>query len=174
MLHRALIHRKIDVPTAFGGGSVKGELELIGQAKDFFLETHTEDQRDCRPLYLRPQSSNFAAVDAILITSTVLCLIQSSLATLPSYFIKIVLQILARIKTNKIAVDSLDLVYCVVGTDEDRVKGLVREASKNLTVQASPQAEELGTFSEIDLTRLSKLEVKGLVLDTQKGLVPAL
>ncbi|KAF9049562.1 hypothetical protein BDZ89DRAFT_655224 [Hymenopellis radicata] len=38
MLHRALIHRKIDLPAAFGGGPVAGEL-LTGKAKDFFLKS---------------------------------------------------------------------------------------------------------------------------------------
>ncbi|KAJ7484631.1 hypothetical protein FB451DRAFT_88537 [Mycena latifolia] len=173
MLHRALIHRKIDLPAAFGGGPVAGELELIGKAEDFFLETHVPNQRDCRPLYLRPQSPNFAAVDAILVTVAVLCLVQSSLPTSHSHVVKTLLQILTRLKTNKIAVDSLRLVYCVVGTDEGRVKRLVREASEKLTaLQASPQARELGNLSQIALTRLSRLQVVGFTFDTQKGLVP--
>ncbi|KAJ7885118.1 hypothetical protein B0H14DRAFT_3856976 [Mycena olivaceomarginata] len=173
MLHRALIYRKIDLPAAFGGGPVAGELELIGKAEDFCLETHAPDRRDCRPLYLRPQTPNFAAVDAILVTAAVLCLFQSSLATSPSHVVKTLLQILTGLKTNKIAVDSLRLVYCVVGTDEDRVKRLVREASEKLTaLQASPQARELRNLSQIALTRLNKLRVVGFKFDTQKGLVP--
>ncbi len=110
MLHRALIRPRIDLPTTFGGGPVKGELELIGQAEDFFLEPHAKDQRDCRPLYLRPQSSNFAALDAILITATVRYLIQSSRATLHSHVVKTLLHILNILETNKFAVDSLCLV----------------------------------------------------------------
>ncbi|KAF9016529.1 hypothetical protein BDZ89DRAFT_1141407 [Hymenopellis radicata] len=151
MLHRALIHRKIHVPAIFGGGLVKGELELIGQAKDFLLETHVQEQRTCRPLYLRPQTSDFAAVDAILVTA----------------------DILTRLKTNKIEVDLLRLVYCIVGTDEDRVKKLVCKASEKLTaLQANPQARELGDTSKLACTRLNKLEVKGFMVDMQKGLVP--
>ncbi|KAJ7470176.1 hypothetical protein B0H11DRAFT_2041681 [Mycena galericulata] len=111
MLLHALIHGKIDLPAAFGGGPVAGQLELIGKAEDFVLETHTPHQCDSRPLYLRPQSPNFAAFNAILVTE----------------------DILARLKTNKITVDSLDLVYCPIGTDEDRVKKLVRLAGERET-----------------------------------------
>ncbi|KAJ7322874.1 hypothetical protein DFH08DRAFT_888141 [Mycena albidolilacea] len=172
MLHRALIHRKIDLPAAFGGGPV-AELELIGKAEDFCLETHAPNRRDCRPLYLRPQTPNFAAVDAILVTVAVLCLFQTSLATSHSHVVKTLLQILTRLEINKIAVDSLRLVYCVVGTDEGRVKRLVREASEKLTtLQASPQARELGNLSQIALTRLNRLRVVGFKFDMQKGLVP--
>ncbi|KAF8206330.1 hypothetical protein K438DRAFT_1817012 [Mycena galopus ATCC 62051] len=173
MLHRALIHQKIDLPAAFGGGPVAGELELIGKAEELFLETQAPDRRDCRPLYLRPQwAPNFAAVDAILVTATVLCLF-SSLDTTDSRVIKTILQILTRLETNKIAVDSLRLVYCVVGPDEDRVKRLVREASNTLTaLQASPQPRDLRDLSQIALTRLGKLQVEGFTFDPEKGLVP--
>ncbi|KAJ7084035.1 hypothetical protein B0H15DRAFT_849855 [Mycena belliarum] len=174
MLHRALIHRKIDLPDTFGGGPVAGQLELVGQAEDFVLETHAPPQRECRPLYLRPQSPSFAAVDAILVTVALLCLIQSSAAASHSHVVKTFLRILTRLKTNKIAVDSLRLLYCVVGTDEGRVKRLVREATEKLTaLQADPQARELGKLSQIARERLSKLQVVGFMFDTEKNrLVP--
>ncbi|KAF9017877.1 hypothetical protein BDZ89DRAFT_1140431 [Hymenopellis radicata] len=173
MLHRALIHGKVDVPATFGGGEVQGELELIGQAKDFFLERHEEEQRTCRPLYLRPQASNFAAVDAILVTENVLCLIQASLSASHSHAVKTLLQVLTRLKTNKIQFDCHRLVYCVVGTDEDRVEKLVCEASKKVkALQADPRSKELGTTSAVARERLMRIEVEGFTVDIQKGLVP--
>ncbi|KAJ6471861.1 hypothetical protein C8R45DRAFT_1013418 [Mycena sanguinolenta] len=171
MLHRALVHRKIDLPDAFGGGPVAGQLELVGQAEDFVLEPHTPSQRECRPLYLRPQSPTFAAVDAILVARDVLCLVQSSPATLYSHVVKTLLGILTRLKTNKVAVDSLRLVYCVVGTDEGRGTRLLREASDKLTaLQADPQAHELGNLSQIARERLNKLRVVGFTFDTEKNI----
>lgn len=172
MLHRALVHQKIAVPAAFGGGLVQGEIVLIGQAKDFLLETYAHVALKCRPLYLRPHSGNSAAVDAILITSTVLCLIQSSLARWHSHVVETVFQILARLKTNKIEVDSLRLVYCMVGIDENHVKKLVCDARDNLTaIKSSYNTPELEKASRIALTRLNKLEVKGFMFDKEKALV---
>ncbi|KAJ7093143.1 hypothetical protein C8R44DRAFT_890912 [Mycena epipterygia] len=130
MLHRAFIHRRMHVPTDLGGGQVAGALELIGKAEGFVFGPHMPTQRECRPLYLRLQSPNFAAVDAILVTKTALGLIQSSLAEAHSKVVKTLLRILARLETNKIAVDPLQLVYCLVGTDAGRVKSLVHEASE--------------------------------------------
>ncbi|KAF8215792.1 hypothetical protein K438DRAFT_1954496 [Mycena galopus ATCC 62051] len=173
MLHRLLIYRKINLPAALGGGPVAGDLELIGQAEDFFLETHAPNRRDCRPLYLRPQSPSFAAVDAILVTEAMLCLIQSSLAATHSHVIKTMLQILIRLNTNKIPVDSLRLVYCITGTDDSQVEPVMREASNTLkTLQANSRAPDLGNPSKIALKRLGKLEVMGFRFDTEKGLVP--
>ncbi|KAJ7489566.1 hypothetical protein FB451DRAFT_1225285 [Mycena latifolia] len=170
ILNRALIHRKIDLPDAFGGGPVKGHLELIGNAEDFVLEPHTPPPRECRPLYLRPQSPAFAsqAVDAVLVTVAQLCLVQTSLAPLHSHGVKTLLQILARLETNKIEVDALDLVYWLVGTDENRVEELVREASEKLeALQAGPQARELGDLSQFARNRLGKLRVVGFTIDME-------
>ncbi|KAJ6630022.1 hypothetical protein B0H10DRAFT_2208173 [Mycena sp. CBHHK59/15] len=116
-----------------------------------WTDTHTPDQRDCHPLYLQPPSPKFAAVDTILVMEGVLCLVQSSLAESHSCVDKTLLWILARLKTNKIPVDSLDLVYCPIGTGEGHINKLVRHAS--------PQARELGNLSQIALTRLSSKEV---------------
>ncbi|KAJ7068832.1 hypothetical protein C8F01DRAFT_624166 [Mycena amicta] len=172
ILHRAFIKQKIDLPNAFGGGKIEGAFELIGKAENFFLEISASDQRNCRPLYLRPQSPNFAAVDAILVTKTVLCLIQCSLTDTHSHDIKTLLQIVARLETHHIEVDPLKLLYCVVGINKDRVKQLVCEGTKKLkALQASVQAQGLGHLSQITVTLLSRLEVVGFTLHTWSGLL---
>ncbi|KAF8888004.1 hypothetical protein CPB85DRAFT_1334845 [Mucidula mucida] len=173
MIHRAFMYKKIGVPAAFGGGPVKAELELIGDAQDFLLETHVLDQCESRPLYLRPHSGDFAVVNAILITKSVLCPISSSLTTWNVHVVKSLLQILARLATNNLDIDSLNLVYCFVGTDEDCVKKVVRDVNINLlAIRARPHTLEVAQLSPVDLTRLSKLEVEGFMLDTEKGLIP--
>ncbi|KAG5641956.1 hypothetical protein DXG03_003926 [Asterophora parasitica] len=163
MLYHALIHRKVKLPAAFGGhgnATVAGHIELTGDAENFVFGS----QSDSRPLYLRPQSASFAAVDAILVTGTALCLIQSSLTPLYPPVVATLLRILSRLKANGIAVDSLHLVFCLVGTHRRRIEELVLEAREKL--EASPEAFELG-ISPIARTRLSKLKVTGLTLDTQ-------
>ncbi|KAJ6488098.1 hypothetical protein DFH09DRAFT_381449 [Mycena vulgaris] len=177
MLHRALIHKRMHVPTDLGGGQVAGVLELIGNAEGFVLETHTPTQHECRPLYLRPQSPNFAGVNAILVTKTALGLIQSSLAEWHSEVVETLLRILARLNTYKIAVDTLQVVYCLAGTDAGRVKSLVHETSEKLKMlQALSQRErvqQLGHLSQIAHKRLGALRVVGYTFDIQKGLVLA-
>lgn len=51
--------------------------------------------------------------------------------------------------------DSLRLVYCLVGTNADCVKKVVRDVSINLmTIQASSNTLELEKPSQINLTKL--------------------
>ncbi|KAJ7068765.1 hypothetical protein C8F01DRAFT_622162 [Mycena amicta] len=170
LLHRLLIERKIDLPIAFGGGKVAEQLELIGKADNFFLETHTQDRRDYRPLYLRPQSPNcnFAAVDAILITDANLYLFQTSLPDRHSHDYN---RTLARLATLKIEVDSLSLFYCIVAKGEDRVKKLMGKATEALKLlQRDPKkVGKLRNLCAIDVERLMRLKVVGCTLDALTG-----
>ncbi|KAF8914998.1 hypothetical protein CPB85DRAFT_1295263, partial [Mucidula mucida] len=173
MIHRAFMYKKIGVPAAFGGGPVKAELELIGDAQGFFFETHPVGQRNTRPLYLRPHSGTFAAVDAILITSNTLCLIQSSLATWHSHVVPTLLKIIARLTTLKVNINTLHLVYGLVGTEKARVQKLVADASTNLLqIRSLPNAPERKGLSQIAQDRLRALTVMGFTLEKDKGLVP--
>ncbi|KAJ7068781.1 hypothetical protein C8F01DRAFT_1119270 [Mycena amicta] len=173
LLHRLLIERKIDLPIAFSGGKVAEQLELIGKADNFFLETHTQDRRHCRPLYLRPQSPNcnFAAVDAILITEANLYLFQTSLSDTHSHDFNMPLRTLARLATLKIEVDSLQPFYCVVGMKEDRVKKLLVQATRTLALlQRDPKkVPELENLSQKDLQRLGKMKAMGCTFDVLTG-----
>ncbi|KAJ7068836.1 hypothetical protein C8F01DRAFT_1119471 [Mycena amicta] len=181
-LQRGLVEkeREINLPAALGGGQGAEVLELVGKADDFFLETHTQDLRNCRPFYLRPQlSTDFAVVDGILVTKTALCLIQCSVADThhDSHIglkIQRLLQIVDRLETHHIEVDPLKLLYCVVGIDSGRVRQLVREETEQLkALQARAQAQELGNLnlSQIAVTRLSKLKVAGFTVDPGSGLL---
>ncbi|KAF7343302.1 hypothetical protein MVEN_01762500 [Mycena venus] len=77
IMHHALT-RGMQLPAVFGAGTVAGTFELIGKAGSFICETDTTDIAKKRPLYLRPESLNFAAVDAMLVTHEKLGLIQVS------------------------------------------------------------------------------------------------
>ncbi|KAJ6576496.1 hypothetical protein DFH09DRAFT_1361443 [Mycena vulgaris] len=185
MLHRALVHSKIPLPPSLGGVPVAGELALVGNAESFALGPHTKAQRTRGPLYLRPRvfcprSPNsdfaFAAVDAVLVTADALYLFHSAASEPHAHVraVKTLLQIISRLESNKLAVDHLKLVYCLVGTDEARVKKRVREAGGELPVaalQASAAPRELGTLSEVARKRLQRLEVVGCTVDARRGLV---
>lgn len=116
MFHRALIQKTIDPYNAFKFHSPAGTLELLLRAEDFVLESHQSSQIMYRPLYLRPQSTNFAAVNAILITVDSVFLIKCTIGTSHSYDVTFLLRIIDRLQHNRIQVDlpALKLVYCLL------------------------------------------------------------
>ncbi|KAJ7072583.1 hypothetical protein C8F01DRAFT_1225550 [Mycena amicta] len=172
IMHSVLIQGKTDLPAAFGGGKVAAYLELVGKAENFSLEIRAQGRRDLRPLYLRPLSANFASADAILVTKTHVCLIQTSLSETHSHNVRTLLRILTRLTTNKIPVDSLRLVYCIVGVEHHHVQNLLGEATKTLKLlQDNPNAAKLQNPNEITIKRLKKLEVAGFTLDAQIGVM---
>ncbi|KAJ7493321.1 hypothetical protein B0H11DRAFT_957766 [Mycena galericulata] len=182
VLHGALMggplpaDKKIDLPESLGGGEVVATLELVGKAQVFVLEAEGEGKRDMRPLYLRPQASTFATVDAIIVTDTAVALVQSSVIEPHSHVIKTLLQILSRLSKSRFkeAVRDLPLVYCVVGTDFVRVRGRMQQANSKLmalkALSAEALARELRIRSIIAHQRVQKLEVRGYTLHLRDGL----
>ncbi|KAJ6484967.1 hypothetical protein DFH09DRAFT_397202 [Mycena vulgaris] len=79
MLHRALIHKRMHVPTDLGGGQVAGVLELIGNAEGFVLEPTRQPSTNAVRCTSGRNPPTLLASDAILVTKTTLGLIQSSL-----------------------------------------------------------------------------------------------
>ncbi|KAJ7241916.1 hypothetical protein B0H12DRAFT_1221452 [Mycena haematopus] len=164
MLHRALINKSLDAQPAFSVNGVKQHLALLGEAETFDLESHQSNQRRCRPLYLQPQPGTFAAVDSILITNS-LYLIQSAIGREHTHDVPTLLRIVNRLQAIGIEVDSppLQLVYCLLGTLEDRVRGLLEAAHNTLN---ETQHTEVAALSREAFGRLSRLRVQGVVFDT--------
>ncbi|KAJ7109809.1 hypothetical protein C8R44DRAFT_800604 [Mycena epipterygia] len=140
-LHRALMggglsdDEKIDLSGDLGCGKVAASIEIFGKAQDFVLDAGELGKSAARPLYLRPQAgSNFVGVDAIVVTKTAIGFVQTSVVESQSRAVRTLLQILARLAKIgfKAEVKNLPLFYCVVGTDQARVRRLVQEASTQL------------------------------------------
>ncbi|KAJ6551518.1 hypothetical protein B0H19DRAFT_1236662 [Mycena capillaripes] len=109
-----------------GGGQIAGTFELISKAGgDFVLETHALGW--CRLTI---------AVNAILVTKTVLGVIQTSDIEFHSKVVDTLLRILERLEKNKIAVDPLHSVsFCLIGIqciDASSVKNCAHEANEEL------------------------------------------
>ncbi|KAJ7607313.1 hypothetical protein FB45DRAFT_1135271 [Roridomyces roridus] len=80
MIHQAFIEDGMSLPLDLGGQKIDATLRLLGTARTFVIETHgPTNLLSKRPLYLQPQSPNFATMDAIIITQQNLILLQSSL-----------------------------------------------------------------------------------------------
>ncbi|KAJ7201295.1 hypothetical protein GGX14DRAFT_656241 [Mycena pura] len=175
IFHHALTHRTdpIDAEAIFGIklGAEIGLLEMLGKAETFILETHDASQRKCRPLYLKPQSSSFAAVDAILVTSSTVFLIQCSLRKTHAHTIPTLLRILARIEANQIPLTGLQVKYCLMGIEESpRVIQLISDTCNKLELsKAGPDAEELKSLPQKVRARVDKLQVMGVIFDTEKN-----
>ncbi|KAJ7201309.1 hypothetical protein GGX14DRAFT_699443 [Mycena pura] len=175
IFHHALTHRTdpIDAEAIFGikSGAEIGLLEMLGKAETFILETHDASQRKCRPLYLKPQSSSFAAVDAILVTSSTVFLIQCSLRKTHAHTIPTLLHILARIEANQIPLTGLQVKCCLMGIEESpRVIQLISDTCNKLELsKADPDAEELKSLPQKVRARVDKLQVMGVIFDTEKN-----
>ncbi|KAJ7704338.1 hypothetical protein B0H17DRAFT_1193585 [Mycena rosella] len=184
-LHRALVGNdddddaQQDLSADLGGGKVAASIELVGTPKHFVLEARGKDKIAARPLYLRPQLSNFAAVDAIILTDTALTLWQSSVSESYSHILRTMILVLARLcgLGFRTAVQTLALLYCVVGLDERRVRKLMRKASKQLELlKGLPDeelAKELGVDTPVSREQLKKMEVRGYTLHIRQGLQEA-
>ncbi|KAJ7075984.1 hypothetical protein B0H15DRAFT_606897, partial [Mycena belliarum] len=118
LMHRALI-RGMQLPSGrLGAGTVAVTLKLIGKAGSFVCETAPTDIAK-PPLYLRPESPNFPAVDAILVTHEKLGLIQASLGNSHRRDFGMMLAVMPRLPRDAhVDVDRLgEVIYCLVGTD---------------------------------------------------------
>ncbi|KAJ7667405.1 hypothetical protein B0H17DRAFT_1210206 [Mycena rosella] len=119
-------------------------------------------------------STTFAAIDALLLTSHALYLIQTSLSDSHSFILFTILDILSRLARLRFQPEEMNLVYCLVGTDEVKVKALVKQAEDKLySLVKNPHKSGLGSLSKIRLSRLKRLTIAGVVFDPVKNtLVP--
>jgi hypothetical protein len=92
ILHRVLVHRSVD-PFGVGGTSLS-ELTIISEAANFVFEANA--QLPSLPIYLRPRS--YAAVDAVLVTDTVIWLIHTSVSDRYSSAFRTLLLILLQLE----------------------------------------------------------------------------
>ncbi|KAJ7472223.1 hypothetical protein B0H11DRAFT_2431003 [Mycena galericulata] len=111
MLHRALTGNStgppIDAEAAFGlDFPITEQLWLFDKADTFVLESHQPFQRATRPIYLRPQSQNFAAIDSIILTSSAAYLVQSAVGDTHEHRVAILLAILHRLQALGIAIST--------------------------------------------------------------------
>ncbi|KAJ7453703.1 hypothetical protein B0H11DRAFT_2070795 [Mycena galericulata] len=174
MMHRALT-RGMKLPAVFGAGTVAGTLELIDKGGSFVCGTDKTDIPKERPLYLRLESLNFAAVNAILVTHEKLGLIQASLDSHRRDF-RMLLRIMSRLPPGA-QVDASGLgevIYCIVGIVPERVQKLVAEASGILaelkTFDAQKLSKELRMrHTKIAHARLSTFRVVGYTFDHKQG-----
>ncbi|KAJ7603487.1 hypothetical protein FB45DRAFT_960648 [Roridomyces roridus] len=187
LLHRAFITKKMPVPSGsvFGTGDniIRRSVFLYGQAQNFAIESCDTAVLQTRPLYLQPHAQNFAAVDAIIVTSSTVCLIQSSLSNTHSHNIATLLQIIARLgaysrgrggQAKFFDVEKLNLVYCLLGIDAVPVSNLVQEArkaAKDLRDDPDAPKQHKPLAALIGRQRLARLTVEGLLFNpVQDGL----
>ncbi|KAJ7773307.1 hypothetical protein B0H16DRAFT_144774 [Mycena metata] len=176
LMHRAL-KRGMELPKVFGPNrTIARTLALIGKAESFVRETAAADIAAQRPLYLRPKSQNFAAVDAILVTENTLSLIQTSLNDGHSRNFGTILRITSRLAGGAgVRVNSSwEVLYCLVGTTPNRVTRLVAGAKKTLVELQKLNAEDLCTqlsipFAQVAHDRISKLRVVGYTFHSVQG-----
>ncbi|KAF9012989.1 hypothetical protein BDZ89DRAFT_1167117 [Hymenopellis radicata] len=177
MMHRALIRRIVQVPPVFGADHwhIAGTLQLIGKATNFVSKP---ERFDDRPLYLQPESLNFAAVDAILATDKKLGLLQTSLSDSHTRNFGMMLRIMARLPEGaNVAVDGFEeVLYCLIGTDGDRarVQELVAQAKGTLEELQRLDSHELSKrlgmrHTNVAHQRLSTFSVVGYTFHHQHG-----
>ncbi|KAF8215313.1 hypothetical protein K438DRAFT_774206 [Mycena galopus ATCC 62051] len=172
MMHRALT-RGMQLPAVFGAGTVAGTLAFIGKAESFVCEPATTDIAKERPLYLRPGSLDFAAVDALLVTHEKLGLIQaSSLGHSHRRDFGMMLRIMSRLARGaQVDVSGIgEVIYCLVGTAPEHVQQLLAEASETLAELKTFDAQELSRELGVRHTaRLSRFRVVGYTFDYKQG-----
>jgi hypothetical protein len=168
LMHRALTRDGIKLPAHFGAATT---VELIGKPRSFISTSPTS--LNPRPLYLRPQSSNFAAVDAILVTNDKTGFIQTSLGETHPCDIGMMLRIFSRLRGRAhVTVNASNpVLYCLVGTRSEHVSQLVKDATQTLeTLQAlgdKALGKELGIRGyAIAHKRLSEFQVVGYTFDS--------
>ncbi|KAJ7238769.1 hypothetical protein B0H12DRAFT_89796 [Mycena haematopus] len=197
ILHGALQRAEIDgeaIQNVFGVPAVSAAVMLAGEATDFIVEAGKDEETSARPLYLRPSSTMFAAVNSILITDRAVYLIQCRLGGWHSFFVRTVLQILDRLETKlKFNLHKLQLYYCVVGSASKPVEMILDAATRKLdelkdavdhardakrargpkrvrTTEREPPAHpELKDVSRRAVGRLRELVARGVVFDPVKN-----
>ncbi|KAJ7504309.1 hypothetical protein B0H11DRAFT_2273472 [Mycena galericulata] len=172
LMHRALTHDGMTLPGVFDAATVARTFELIGEPGSFVCET---PMADSRPLYLRPQSSTFAVVDAILVTDDKVGFIQTSPGDSHRRDFATMLRIMTRL--TQVCARSYDKgVYCIVGPDLQRVQKLVAQASRTLEELKELDDKELAKElaiqrSTLTRTRLFKFRVFGYIFGAKHGFV---
>ncbi|KAJ7086594.1 hypothetical protein C8R43DRAFT_1051284 [Mycena crocata] len=176
LMHRDLKLHKVKLPSVFDEENVAGTLALIGKAENFIHETAPAWATTKRPLYLRPDSRTFAAVDAIIVMRKQLGLVQTSLGEVHDRNYGHMLRIISRMRHGaKITVGAdWDLIYCLVGTRKDTVAKLVKQAKDTLERLKAFDETTLGKHlsmppSAVAYKRIQKLRVVGYTFRSEVG-----
>ncbi|KAJ7226998.1 hypothetical protein GGX14DRAFT_417842 [Mycena pura] len=163
---------RIDAEAAFGvtPDEVIKSIQVRGNGGDFVLADHEASEREHRPLRLRFYTTVPTGVEAILITESTVYVIQTTVDRgIHAGVMPTVLLVLDRLQACGIAVDdpALELVYCLLGVKECRIRELVAEACTKVEVlrNGDPQAE-LAAIPEETRVRLGRLQVQGVIWDT--------
>ncbi|KAJ7198317.1 hypothetical protein GGX14DRAFT_573554 [Mycena pura] len=152
------------------GGHGLSILTLIGQANDLIFDAPVT-----LPLYLRPKSRNFA-VDSIVVTDTVIWLVQSTMFDRQSLIFKSLLSILLRLEIQGIRVDGVRLVYCLIGTNGWCVEKAAHSAAEKLEALKATtevpvnQERELGQNAKVVDRLLPKFDIEGYSFANLKAL----
>ncbi|KAJ6485948.1 hypothetical protein C8R45DRAFT_1098692 [Mycena sanguinolenta] len=174
VLHGSLQRGETDstaVQDIFGVSTVSAAVMLAGEATKFVVEGGKDAETSERPLYLRPFSSTFAAVNSIFITAGAVYLIQCALGESHPFVVKTLLLILHRLDTNLgIDLSKLQLVYCIIGSEGARVKQIVNETDTKLEeLKKKVRPKELKGVPSRGVARLDMLVVHGAVFDPVKN-----
>ncbi|KAJ6485950.1 hypothetical protein C8R45DRAFT_998539 [Mycena sanguinolenta] len=173
ILHGALHRGEIDstaVQDIFGVSTVSAAVMLAGDATNFVVEVGKDAEISERPLYLRPFSTTFGAVNSIFTTAGAVYLIQCALGESHPFVVKTLLLILHRLDTNLgIDLSKLQLVYCIIGSEGARVKQIVNETDTKLEEFKKVRPKELKGVSLRAVARLNTMVVSGAVFDPVKN-----
>ncbi|KAF7301146.1 hypothetical protein MIND_00679000 [Mycena indigotica] len=176
LMHHAILNKKW-LPDCFGS-RITASVDLVGQFDSFTTAT---DPPTTVPLYLLPNSLTFAAVDSIIVTHSNIGLVQVAVGETHSYDFAKMLRLLSRLKNGaRIDVDKTEMkqfMYCLVGSNGDRVRGLVAAAQEGLDKLLRAEnglqlAKGLGRntkLPDIWVQRLKKLTVVGYTFDPNAG-----
>ncbi|KAF9031353.1 hypothetical protein BDZ89DRAFT_1158903 [Hymenopellis radicata] len=173
MMHWSLASHTVRVPHVFGADYIAGTVRLFGKAANFSSES---EQVDNRPLYLQPQSGSFAAVDAILVTEKKLGLLQTTLGESYPRNFGTMLRIMARLpKGVNVNVNGFEqVVYCLIGTQRERVKKVMAQAERTLKDLQQLDSHDLSkvlgiTHTDVAHQQLSTFVVVGYTFHYQHG-----
>ncbi|KAJ7223267.1 hypothetical protein GGX14DRAFT_557846 [Mycena pura] len=153
---------RIDAEAVFGVAPDKviKSINVRGNGGDFVLAGHEASEREHRPLYLRFYTTERTGVEAILITESTVYIQTTVDRGIHAGVMPTVLLVLDRLQACGIAVDgsALELVYCLLGVKEVRIRELVAETCTKIEVlrDGDPQAE-LAALPEETRARLVQL-----------------
>lgn len=132
---------------------------------------------DQQNVYLKPLASNFQAVDSILLTPTYCSLLQISLGGIHSHLLGAICAALERLNTvTRGRLTRVRVRYCLIGTQADRSRDLVRDAQIKLEgCLSGPQrlaeavADDKLLSNESRRVWLGRLEIVGMVYSLSDG-----
>ncbi|KAJ6502212.1 hypothetical protein C8R45DRAFT_975769 [Mycena sanguinolenta] len=169
ILHGALERKEINeqaIQVVFGVTAIFAAVMLAGEATNFVVEAGKDTST--RPLYLRPFSTTFAAIDSILVTDEVIFLIQCTLGDRHSFVVKILLLILHQLHTKlKLPLSKLRLVYCVIGSNPEKVESVLVAATNKLealktAIKPVTRSTRKGKGKEVDHPELTEVPLVAL------------